>query len=287
MCSGTTFGKSWLGTVEFNGYDFEYLKCLTCASFICDPMPNESDLLEMYGTGYFEEDTSSSEDISPRKFEEVIAFLRSRQPSVFIDFGCGDGSLLETVAQLGWTPIGIEFDPKHVEQLSAQLPFEIVGHTDTPSELANVLHLGDVLEHLTELDEQLPRILSLLNDNGFLVAHGPLEANPNIFNFALSMSRRYKRNKITSIPPYHVILATTAGQKRLFERNQLVELDFRVKEVAFPAAEKLTPGAVTNPRQVALYAIRKVSQLATRLLDSEKNGNRYFYVGCKTRMKNG
>lgn len=277
---------SWVGIVSFKGSDFAFMECLDCRSFICDPMPDERTLLEMYGNSYFDGGVNELEDSSGGKFAEVLEYLRTQKPGVFIDYGCGGGDLLTAVAELGWKPIGIEFNPEKIDELIRALPFDIISHRETPNELADVLHLGDVLEHLTEMNTQMPKILSLLKENGVLIAHGPLEANPNVFNFALSLSRRIKNAKITSVAPYHVIQATSKGQRRLFERHRLNEETFRVKEVAFPAPERLSAKDIKDPRRTALFFIRKVSQVATGMSGKEKHGNRYFYVGKRSASLN-
>ena len=279
MCTGSAFSRSWVGTIEFKGRDFDFMECSDCRSFVCDPMPEDDLLLEMYGSSYFDDGSCEFEDGSAGKFDDVVAYLRETEPGIFLDYGCGDGDLLNAVVALGWRPIGVEFNPAQVEALRGRYPFEIVNHTETPSCKADVLHLGDVLEHLTHLDHQFPQILTLLKPGGTLIAHGPLEANPNLFNFAMSLSRRFKASKITSVAPYHVILASTAGQRRLFDRHGLEEVDLLVTEVAFPAPERLTSEVLTRPRSAALYFIRKSSQLTTRLFGLKEHGNRYFYVG--------
>jgi SAM-dependent methyltransferase len=279
LCGGQDFRPSWVGVVAFKGLDFTFMECIGCRSFICDPMPDESTLLDMYGNSYFDGGSCTGEDSSMGKFADVLEYLRVQEPGVFIDYGCGDGHLLAAAAELGWKPIGIEFNPEHVNDLKQRWPFEIIGHRDVPGEKADVLHLGDVIEHLTEMDDQFPKILSLLKENGVLIAHGPLEANPSFFNFVMSVSRRLRRSKITNVAPYHVILATSNGQRQLFERHGLEEECFRVQEVAFPAPDGISLKDLADFRKTLLFAIRKVSQAFTAVLGTEARGNRYFYVG--------
>jgi SAM-dependent methyltransferase len=282
LCGVEEFDKSWLGTVEFQNKDYTYYQCAGCKSFICDPMPDEEALLEMYGNKYFEVEAIESEDTSAEKFDEVVKFLGSLEAGVFIDYGCGDGKLLQTVAGLGWKVVGVEFSPEVIAELAQKTSFEIISHTALPAEKADLIHLGDVLEHLTDLEAQMPRILAMLKTGGIFIAHGPLEANPSFFNFMLKISRGLKGTKITSIPPYHVILATTLGQRKLFERFGLSEINFDVQEVAFPAPYELTTNMITKPRQLMLFTIRKLSQLISRIKGVKNLGNRYFYIGRKS-----
>jgi len=221
------------------------------------------------------------EDASTAKFDEVLDFLRSHPRGVFLDYGCGDGSLLQEVRKLGWDVIGVEFDPEVVKQLASNIDAEVIGTDDAPSRLADIIHLGDVLEHLTDLEQQVPKIMSLVKRDGLVIAHGPLEANPSFFNLILSFSRKLKRGKITSIPPYHVIMATTKGQRELFKLAGLSEIRFDVAEIMFPAPGTFSEIDLARPRSVMLYLTRKVSQLITSVRGARELGNRYFFIGKK------
>lgn len=283
LCSAEEFRPAWIGTVEFRNKDFTYYECLECNSFICNPMPDLATLTVMYGGSYvLAEDVNTEDEYLARRFDKVINFLGSHEKGVFIDYGCGDGTLLKLVSNLGWKVIGIEFNPDIVEKLSKTTGFEILKPDSSPTERADVLHIGDVIEHLTDLENQMPKILSLLKDNGVLIAQGPLEANPNFFNFVLKISRKIKRNKITHIPPYHVILATSKGQRKFFERHGLSELAFEVLEIDFPAPSRLHTKDLRSPRKTTLFVTRKVSKMLSNILGVYNRGNRYFYIGKKT-----
>jgi len=235
----------------------------------------------MYGQDYVLNGTVG-EDPSMAKFDEALDFLRERPPGVFLDYGCGDGRLLQEVRKLGWDVIGVEFDPDVVNQLAGKIDAEVIGPDEAPSRLADVVHLGDVLEHLTDLEKQMPKVMSLVKKDGLVIAHGPLEANPSFFNRVLKLSRKLKGGKITSIPPYHVIMATTNGQRELFRLSGLSEIRFDVAEIAFPAPGTLAETDLKQPRSVMLYLTRKVSQAITTIRGAKYLGNRYFFIGKKT-----
>lgn len=280
LCGNAGMVPSWFGSVEFNERTFEYKECTSCRSLICCPMPDSETLLEMYGNSYFATRTDDNMEKSGKsKFEGVLEFLQSRPAGVLIDYGCGHGSLLTAAAEIGWRPIGVEFSPEKIHELSERLNFEIIGTDGKPSEKADVLHLGDVIEHLTQINEQMPRILELLKDGGVLIAHGPLEANPSFFNLVLKFARKLSRSKRTRLPPYHVILATTFGQLALFDRMSLEPVRYIVSESAFPAPEKLSRQVLGSPRQTALFVVRQISSVLAKIMGLHKRGNRYLYFG--------
>ena len=123
--------------------------------------------------------------------------------------------------------------------------------------IADILHLGDVLEHLTEMENQLPRILRLIKPGGLLLAQGPLEGNFNFFAACCGLSRRLRPWHRTEMAPYHVLMATSRGQRLLFQRFGLSELEYSLHEVAWPAPSKLRLRDIARPKQATLFALRR------------------------------
>jgi len=205
------------------------------------------------------------------------------EPTTFVDYGCGSALLLLEAKRLGWKVIGVEWDEGLANEISTRAGVQVVSQ-QTASEVlgsgvADVLHLGDVIEHLTSVNTQMPSILGLLKPTGMLVAQGPLQANATVFNGVLravrSVTRRFRR---TEVVPQHVMLASTAGQRAFFERFGLGELEFEVWETNWPAPSSLCLGDLLRPRTVALYCLASVSSRISRLRPG-RWGNRYFYRG--------
>src|SRR5262249_22281433 len=135
---------------------------------------------------------------------------------------------------------------------------------------------GDVLEHLTGLPGQLRVILRLVRPGGLVVAQGPLEANACVFTWVVRGARGLRGAPTATMAPYHVVLATAAGQRRLFERSGLACLEFSVSEVDWPAPARIGARDLRDPRRVALFALRRVSRATSRVA-STRFGNRYLY----------
>jgi len=73
-------------------------------------------------------------------------------------------------------------------------------------------------------------------------------------------------------------MATSKGQRSLFQRFGLSELEYSLREVAWPAPSKLTLGDIARPKQATLFALRLLS-ISLSALNSREWGNRYFYAG--------
>jgi hypothetical protein len=118
----------------------------------------------------------------------------------------------------------------------------------------------------------------LIKPGGLLLAQGPLEGNANLFTAVLRLSRTVRRPRPTEMAPYHVLLATARGQRMLFRRFALTEIEFSVHEVAWPAPDRLSCADLGRPRAVGLFALRRCSQAVSKLRPRHW-GNRYFYAG--------
>jgi SAM-dependent methyltransferase len=282
LCGRDTSGPSWLGSTSYRGRRFEYVQCHSCGTIYCDPMPDDETLAHMYGINYSEAFQGDSHVDDPKEPRRTLEWLGRVGGGTFIDYGCGEGALLVEAAKLGWRPYGVEFDPEVASRVEGRTGVKIFSDPsallDEAGGPADVLHLGDVIEHLTALDRQMPEILRLLKPGGILLAQGPLEGNPNLFLAMLRLSRSIRKRRRYQMAPYHVLLATAVGQKALFCRFGLVELEYSIHEASWPAPSRISAADLGRPWVLGLFAARRLSQWVSKLLP-DKVGNRYYYAG--------
>jgi SAM-dependent methyltransferase len=282
LCGCDTSGPFWLGATSYRGSRFDYVQCRSCDTIFCDPMPSDETLAQMYGMGYSESFIVDPNVDDPKEPYRTIEWLSRIGKGTFIDYGCGDGSLLGEAAKLGWRPYGVEFDPEVARRAEGKTGLKVFSD---PSALlkeagspADVLHLGDVIEHLTALDRQMCEIMQLVKRGGVILAQGPLEGNPTLFSLALRLSRSARGRRSGEGAPYHVLLATAAGQRTFFRRFGLEELEYSIHEVSWPAPRRLSVPDLVHPRTLGLFALSRLSRWISGL-GPGKLGNRYFYAG--------
>ena len=282
LCANPSARPSWLGATSYAGRQFEYVECTGCRSLYCDPMPDDATLAQMYGGDYqtcWEYDPRIED---PKEPDRVLTWLEREPAGFFVDYGCGKGDLLAAATRLGWQCAGVEFDPQVADDVSrrtgAPVYLDPAALLEETGRQADVLHLGDVIEHLTALDRQMPEILSLLRPDGLLLAQGPLEANANLFTLVWRVARSLRRQPRIEMAPYHVLLATAVGQRAFFRRFGVREVECRLREVAWPAPRRLGLTDLAQPRAVSLYFLRRASQ-GISALSGARLCNRYFYAG--------
>lgn len=281
LCDHQFSKLSWIGSTFYRGKEFTYVECLFCNSLYCDPMPDGETLSQMYGIDYGSSFADEASDDNSRDGYRIIELLKEIERGVFVDYGCGAGSVLVEAARLNWRAVGVEFDEEVAAEAERKTGIEVL----TPRRVealnrlrADVLHLGDVIEHLTEMNRQMPGIVKLIKPGGLLVAQGPLEANLNVFTLMVRFARSLRPWRRTEMAPYHVLLATARGQRLLFQRLGLKEMEYVINEVTWPAPARLSLSDFRRPRSLGLYLLRLVSQMISGLGFAQM-GNRYFYVG--------
>lgn len=280
-CTSADNSASWLGYTEYNKQTFEYLRCNSCGSLFCDPMPGYDTVSKMYGAAYMVQD-SPSYIADSRLPDRVAHWMSTRSGGTFVDYGCGNGALLKTLMPSDeWEFVGVEYNMETAAKAATVLGIPVYSYqniTATNTPIADVLHLGDVVEHLTNPDLEMGNILKLIKPGGLLLSQGPLENHINLFTLILRSIRLLKSRRASLVPPYHVVLATAKGQQEYFRRFNLTSHEFTIVETSWPAPHRLNLEVVGSPRLLAMYILRKISRmLSLTLLPAW--GNRYFYAG--------
>ena len=252
-------------------------------------MPSGLELSSLYGAAY----NGDAVDVpgiegDPRAYDWLMAYLNRVKPKRFVDYGCGSGTLLKMVTASNIEAIGFDVSVSGVEaaSLSSGCVVRTFADIDMYAESADVVHLGDVLEHVPGPAEVLRQACTLLRPGGVLLAEGPMEANLSIFNGFLAMTAFVQGRKPVDAPPYHVHLSTARGQLKLFERVMLTTEEFETSDISWPAPDRWTRRIAASPRLSALFVLRRFSTLIWVIAPdrlSRRMANRFRYSGTVPR----
>jgi SAM-dependent methyltransferase len=257
------FGTFW------NGKKFDYLRCGGCGASFVSPLPTDDDFRAMYSqSAYHDEFYGAVEEGTPT----ALPRFASRLPAGgrLLDYGCGNGAFMLAASRLGLACDGTELDPATRERASANSgrpvlsPEALQGRIQT----YDVIHLGDVLEHLPAPAEALRALRPLLREDGLFFIEGPLEDNASLVYYASrafgALKRLARRPLRGRYPPYHLFRASARAQRRFFEQR----LGWRVAawelfETGWPYYAP-GPGLLRSPARLARTGIGGAALVAAR-----------------------
>jgi SAM-dependent methyltransferase len=204
--------------------------------------------------------------------------------SLVLDYGCGLGAFLKAIKSEGFAPYGVEFDSDAARFAKQDVGCEVLPVSEfyelpiKPS--FDVIHLGDVLEHLSDPAATLSQLLGHLRPGGMVFAEGPLENNPSPVYWA---ARLYGMTKlvtkpgfIPNDPPLHLFRTVAKAQLAFFKEFEISPVFWRVYETGWPYARG---GAVK--RAIARLAVI----LGGRKFFDVTLGNRFEGLFVKARQQ--
>lgn len=229
------FGSRW------DGRQFDFLNCSGCASKFLDPLPSAGDFQRIYSQSDYHEVHYS--EVSPEQFRTSLKLLRGlvRDGATALDFGCGNGQFLIAAKLGGYRSRGIELDADARSNASRVSGCEVISLAEAlqAPELYDIIHLGDVLEHLPDPAKQMRELEALLLPGGLFLIQGPLEENASLVKWAAAAFRTAKsvaaRSNYAATAPTHLTRTNAWSQRAFFESRLGYEvLFFEVTETGWP-----------------------------------------------------
>jgi SAM-dependent methyltransferase len=225
-------------------------RCHGCGSGYLDPRPDSASIGRAYG-GYYTHDEISAQQAPLRRWKLALrnGYLNSRygyseRPAIplphplyparwrhrmsrsirhlsrpgsavprLLDLGCGNGSFLSCMQQLGWEGFGLEPDQRAVRAArGAGLAVEqgVLTESTFPSGLFDAVTMNHVIEHLHEPVKMLQLCHRVLRPGGILWI-----ATPNVASLGLA---RFGPAWRGLEPPRHLVLFTLGALQGALER---------------------------------------------------------------------
>jgi 2-polyprenyl-3-methyl-5-hydroxy-6-metoxy-1,4-benzoquinol methylase len=201
---------------------WSFRQCLDpkCGLMWLDPMPLEKDIYKAYQSYYTHGQDSQKKGwiqqplmthlfrmflwlifIHKERRDLDLMFLVGIKPGRLLEVGCGDGTRLRQLAELGWYVEGQEVDPVSVS-IAKKTNFKIhlgpLEHLNLPNSSYDAIVMSHVIEHVHEPVKLLSECHRLLKKDGILVA-----VTPNIRSYGHKV---FKSSWLHLDPPRHIMI---------------------------------------------------------------------------------
>jgi SAM-dependent methyltransferase len=241
ICNSNKFINSFPYKTSFNKKVFFYKKCLNCKFVFIDPIPDKSDLKKMYENDRYHKNFYNLKNDNEYKKNYVFLKKFIKHGDHILDYGCGYGHFLRQIPN-GIKKTGVEFNRDVVEFCKKKIKktkFMTVNQFKTHNKKFEVIHLGDVLEHLIDPINFLNDIKKKLRKNGIIFISGPLERNISLVNYSFLVFGYFKnkifKNFVGNFTPYHIFFCNYKNKKKMLSRfRDLKILKFEIYETGFP-----------------------------------------------------
>lgn len=243
------------GTVYYSGLrdrlygapgTWNFRKCSnpSCGLVWLDPMPLEDDIGQLYKDYYTHSNGGGKAakgflavakgaaawifrllarryGLHDERRELETMYLRDVSPGKLLDVGCGNGSFLGRMRELGWKVQGVEPDPEAARLAAAKLGVPVhvgdLGSAGFPSGYFDAVTLNHVIEHVPDPEWVLQECHRLLRPGGHLVV-----VTPNVESYGHSVYGLHWRGLE---PPRHLWLFSITTLQELVRRAGFSQVD--------------------------------------------------------------
>lgn len=279
-----------LGKKISSSNNFDIIECEKCQFKHVVPLPSEEELEEVYSHEYYTsekpfyidlylEDKDWWDAIYEERYNTLEKLILKSSKSI-LDVGSGPGLFLALGRSRGWKVKGIEPSKKAANFSRKELNLDIENFfldEGTAQKIGkyDVVHMGEVLEHLPNPAKMLEISKNILNDKGIITLIVPNDFNP----IQKILNKHHGFNPWWVAPPHHLNYFNHKSLKNLVEK---VGFKFLKDESTFPIDLFLLMGKnyISNDtigREV--HALRK--QLDLNLLEKDKDFRRNLYDSFK------
>jgi len=281
FCGSTDTKESFYPKVQFNNKVFVYQECKNCKLNFNDPLLGNDDYVALYPVEYHDEFYFKSE----KKYDKQLSILKKYGDiKSIVDYGCGDAGFLDTFSGKGFDCVGVEFNISLVNRLKERYPaiqFYTVEEFYKEQNKYDCIHLGDVLEHMTDPNSIVRNLGHKMNEKGYFFIEGPLEHNASLAYWfrkgIFSIRKKLYPGRQVEGRPYHTFLANRKNQLEMLKKNLLNTLYFKIYETGWPFPESIKN--CKTIKQVIEYVVARFSILVSCFFPLF--GNRFYFIGQK------
>lgn len=241
ICNFKIFTETFPYKTYYNKKIFNYKKCKNCKYVFVTIKPSKIDLKKMYNNKEYH--TNFYSDKISQEYKESFLFLKKylKNNDHIVDYGCGYGHFLEQIPPI-WKKTGVELNNEIIRICKKKIKntnFLTIKNFDKNKSLFNIIHLGDVLEHLPDPIFFIKKIKNRLKKDGLIYINGPLERNLSVVNYSFLFYGFIKnllfKNKQYFFKPYHLSFFNLNNFLMMLKKiNDFEIIDLKVYETGFP-----------------------------------------------------
>lgn len=213
--------KRFLKTKDFSVSGEEFDLILDTELNMLRTFPEPENLYSYYNSEDYISHTDSANSLVEKLYQYIKKYNLKRKVSLInkytdsdktlLDIGAGTGAFLKSAKQNGWETYGIEPSQK-ARDLALKKGLELKENFDLLDKRRfQVITLWHVLEHLPDLELQIEKITSLLNNDGTLIIAVP--------NFKSYDAKYYKEYWAAYDVPRHLSHFSQFSISKLFAKS--------------------------------------------------------------------
>ena len=243
ICEIKEFVAAFPFNTYFNKRNFYYKRCLNCSFVKIDPYPNKNDLKNLYNNkSYHEKFYSNTES---KEYKLSAKYLKNfvKKKIKLLDFGCGNGQFIKEV-QNKYKCYGVEYDLETIKKCKKSIKNAYFFHNTIIDKkkfinFFDLVHLGDVLEHVVNPINLLYKLEKIIKKNGLLYVEGPIERNFSVVNFSIilfgNIKKFLKPNLKNNFMPYHLYFCNFNNQLLMLKKIKKYKIvKYEIYETGWP-----------------------------------------------------
>ena len=238
-CCECCGGQSHIKVANKRNYDL--YRCESCGLVFVWPQLSTDELQKIYDTsdGYYSANVDNLSMTSTRRADDLDRLLKAAglESGRLLDVGCATGALIYHLRNIGWDVCGIEVNPGAVAiAQNHSLDVVLCRIQDNPYEEGsfNVIHMGDVIEHVDSPAHILDISHFLLKANGVLVLRTP-NADCSFAKLTLPLSKYLGLPWPHSEAPYHLFDFSPNSLSQL-----LILHGFQIVSIGYESTSRFT-----------------------------------------------
>ena len=243
ICKRNKFVLAFPFNTNFNKKLFYYNKCTNCKFVRIEPNPNKEDFVKLYDNNLYHKKFYTN--IETKQYKDSAKFIENflRNNVKFLDFGCGNGHFIEQINHK-YKCYGVEYDLNTIVECKKKIKNAVFLNNNQISikkynNFFDVIHIGDVLEHVVDPDLFLISLHKKIKKRGYLYIDGPLERNISLVNYSIILFGNIKRLFVPTnrndFKPYHLYFCNFKNQLSMIDKlKKFRVVKYQVYETGWP-----------------------------------------------------